>query len=124
MTQITAPTARLEIRRDVDGSVHVSYSIPVLTKQKGNRWFATCPLLKSLGTSPKSKEDAIKDHWTDVDTFLSLHLKTKTLDRALKSLGWHKSADHKAFEVIPSIPYELFPTIHHEERSVQVGAAA
>lgn len=120
------PTAinpsRIEVRRHTDGSVQISYSIPVLTKQKGGLWFATCPLFKSLG-SGKSKEDAIEDHWKDVDTFLGLHLKTKTLDRALRSFGWIKNAGNEGFEVIPRISPELLRSSHNEQRSFQGKAA-
>lgn len=123
MSNTTTPTARIDIRRDADGSVRVSYDIPVLTKEKSGRWFATCPLLKSLGSSSKSKEDAIKDHWEDVDTFFAVHLKHKTLDRALRNFGW-RTTDQIGFEINPQIPVELFSTIHTEQRSLEHAAAA
>ncbi len=111
----------LAVRR-APGIIRVDISVVVLTKKKDGRWFATCPLLKSIGSSAISKEAAIADHREDIDAFLNLHLGAGTLDSALLRFGWIKKNADARFEVKLDIPAELLESSFNESRVFEQAA--
>jgi len=55
---------------------------------RSGNYLTFCPVLKLLGYSETSAEDAFEDLKENVSLFFKIHAEEGTLDAALKSIGW------------------------------------
>lgn len=83
--------ATLKIQKNNDGIItSIETVLPILKTypigiQKAS-FTVRCPILKTLGYSMESMEDAINDHMEDIDTFFDMHIQEGTLITALTSV--------------------------------------
>jgi hypothetical protein len=63
-------------------------NLGIATKKSGSSWTVFAPNLKVLGYSNKSQKAALADFEKNLKLFFGVHLKHKTLDRALVSFKW------------------------------------
>lgn len=80
------------IRDKYDRVKQIKCHIPVVERVKGTEFYVHCPLLKSIGTSNKSKEEALERHQEDLGLYFSINASKGGIERALLDLGWKKSA--------------------------------
>lgn len=94
MNEITQ--IELKTTLDADGNIiGVEVELPVYARTTDDNYFQVqCPLIRTIGYSTKSLEDALADHDKDVNAFFKVHLKRKTLRHALISLGWKELNNH------------------------------
>lgn len=84
-------TTVINLNCDADGNIiGVEVELPILTRKTDNGYHVQCPLIRTIGFSKISFDDALLDHDNDVDVFFETHLKRKTLKSALISLGWEE----------------------------------
>ncbi len=107
MTTYNKKPASLEIITNKKGDVSISIEYLTLKKQDEKGYYIQCPSLKTIGFSAVNFEEAEKDHEKDLDVFIKVHLKRKTLHSALKSLGWEEIKDNNFSN--ESIPSYLLP---------------
>lgn len=79
-----------------DGNIiGVEVELPVYVRTTEDGVFQVqCPVIRTIGYSTVSIEDALADHDKDVDVFFKVHFKRNTLRHALLSLGWNE-VDHQ-----------------------------
>jgi len=110
----------LKILEDDLGRIFkIEATLPILQKESDGWFFIQCPALKTIGSSNKSIEDAVKDHEIDLDIFFSAHINRGTIKSALDALGWVKSDHHYSFFEIPAYLLER-AEINHREREYAI----
>jgi len=85
----------IKLNEDDEGNIHsVEWNLPYLRASKDGGHCVISPLIKALGFSNKSEDDAYRDYENDVNLFFQVHIKRRTLKTALTSLGWVRQDHH------------------------------
>lgn len=85
--------ATIEIKNKDGGIQITATNLPVSLSKRNGKFIAFCPVLKSLGYSSNSEDEAITDLFNSLDGFFRIHLKNNTLDKALTSFEWQQQMD-------------------------------
>ena len=111
----------IKITEDKKGIVkNVTIDFPVFEISKDGKFLVESPVLKAIGYSSISKEEAAKDLIDDIKLFFLYHIKNNSLKETLKGLGWQtKGYNSKKFSA-PVIDINKYKTASTESISLKV----
>jgi hypothetical protein len=119
---MTTPKASIKVHTKSRGIVsRVDVSIPVIERFKDGKYYVTCPLIKAIGYSSISLEDARKQFEDDIKIFFQVHIQRHSLKQTLKGFGW-STGYHNRFVPESALPPSLYKDAHNIQQTVQLAA--
>ncbi len=79
-----------QITNSKDKTILLESKVSLVIKKKERYWIVYSPHFKTFGYSNKNENNAIKDFDRALGLFFDIHLKRRTLEKALIKFGWKK----------------------------------